>query len=249
MKNPRKTSFMTRPSERYDGIILQVRKTGQHHVLTVFTKQQGLISILLRSSRKGKQGFGALMALSTITFDAVRQGDVYTLSEYDCHSNKAIRNLTLDNYVYSQLFVEMVRALVPPAEPDNDVYRLLQIYTTMIAEKPIRLVTLIAGWQLVGLAGFGPDVDTVRLFRGYADGEPVYYLGDDEAMQMEELHLTPSLRHDWQAMMNYAWGQQGTVHFTGTNVTLLEHLLYQYVEQCSERKLQSLTLWRQLKST
>lgn len=246
MKNHRKTSFMARPSERYDGIILQVRKTGQHHVLSIFTKQRGMISVLTRSSQKGKQGFGALMALSTITFDAIAQGDVYRLSEYDCQSNKAMRNLTLDGYVYSQLFIEMVRALIPPAEPDADVYGLLQIYTQTIGAKPIRLVTLLAGWQLVGLAGFAPDVETVRLFRGYVDGEAVYYLGDDTAVPMQELTLTPSLRHDWQAMLTYAWGQADTVHFNKTNVTLLEQLLYQYVEQCSDRKLQALTLWRQL---
>lgn len=240
---------MSRPSARYDGIILAVKKRGQYHVLVVFTRQQGTIHVLVRTSKKGKQGFGALLPLSAITFDAICQGETYTLSEYDCQSNKAMRDLTLDGYVYSQLFVDMTLHLVPPAEPDYQVYELLRLYGCMIQEKPIRLVTIIAGWQLVAAAGFGPDVETVRVFRAYQDGEPIYYLGDEGTEAMTEVTLTASLKEDWQAMLTYQWGSNRTVHFKQTNIDILEILLYQYVEQCSERKLHSLTLWKQLQHT
>lgn len=238
---------MARPSERYDGIILQSQKKGNYHVVRVFSKQAGLISLLARTSRQGKQGFGAFLPFSLLTFDAIRQGETYLLQEYDGKSNRAMRDLTLDTYVYSQIFVDMVQCLVPPAEPDADVYALLTMYSQVIASKPIRLVTILAGWQLVGLAGFAPDAAVVRIFQSRQDGEPVYYVSDDTVpVGMQEVGLTPSLRADWQRMLSYRWGQDETVHFSRTNVDILERLLYQYVEQCSERKLNSLTLWRQL---
>lgn len=238
---------MARPSERYDGIIMQQQKRGAYHVVRVFSKQAGLISLLTRTSRQGKQGFGAFLPFSRLTFDAIRQGETYLLQEYDCQSNRAMRDLTLETYVYSQIFVDMVQCLVPPAEPDAGVYALLLQYSQMIASKPIRLVTILAGWQLVGLAGFAPDVATARIFTGSQDGEIVYYVSDETIpVGMQEVGLTPSLRDDWQQMLTYRWGQDETVHFSRTNVDILERLLYQYVEQCSERKLASLTLWRQL---
>lgn len=241
---------MSRPALRYDGIILHLHKAGQHQVLTIFTKQAGMIRVLVRTSRKGKQGFGALQTLAAITFDALPQGELYMLSEYDCRSNKAMRNLTLDNYVYSQLFVEIVESLVPASEPDSDVYALVSMYCQTIATKDIRMVTLIAGWQLIALAGFAPDLATVRLFGAHNElGEVVYYLGDDEPENMQEIPLSQALKQDWQQILQYRWGQTETVHFQSRHVAMLEQLLYQYVVQCSEKPLRSLALWQDIQKS
>lgn len=241
---------MSRPTERYDGIILHVHKAGQQQVLSIWTKQAGLIRVFVRTSRKGKQGFGALQPLASITFDALPQGEGYVLSEYDCRSNKAMRELTLDTYVYSQLFVEMVEALVPPDEPDESVYALLTMYCQTIVTKDIRMVTILAGWQLVALAGFAPDLATVRLFAAQDEnGEVVYYLGDDVPEKMHEIPLSAALKADWQQILTYRWGQKETVHFQSRHVAMLEQLLYPYVVQCSEKPLRSLALWKDIQQT
>lgn len=241
---------MSRPTRRYDGIILHLHKAGPYQGVVVFTKQAGIVRVFSRTSRKGKQGFGSLQPLGAITFDALPQENSLHLSEYDCRSNPAMRELTLDRYIYSQLFVEIIEALVPPAEPDASVYTLLCTYCQAIGTKDIRMVTIIAGWQLVALAGFAPDLETVRLCSAYNDlGESVYYIGDEVPEQMQEIPLSAALKRDWQQVLAYRWGQTETVHFQSRHVALLEQLLYQYVVQCSEKPLRSLALWQDIQKT
>lgn len=247
--SPRRKGGFTAPApRRYDGIVLQAKHAGQQHVLTVFTKQAGILRVFSRRSGRKKQGFGAFLPLSAITFEALPQGDSYTMSEYDCQSNRAMRDMTLEGYVYSQLFVEMVRTLVPSNVADAAVYTLLATYAKAVETKDIRLATIIAGWQLVALAGFVPDLASVRVFAGLRDAETAYYIADEAPEGMEEVSVTPAVKQDWTSMLRYRWDQAEIVRFRAGHVAFLERLLYSYVEQCSERPLRSLTLWRDIQS-
>ena len=98
-----------KPSRPYEGIILTVRKTSAKQlVVTVLTRQAGILHVLARRSTQGKMGYGALTPLAEMTFDVFEKDGVYTLTEYDCRSNQRLRELTWDGYIYSQIFVEMV---------------------------------------------------------------------------------------------------------------------------------------------
>lgn len=243
----RKSGFMAPSALSYEGIVLQSRRTGQQHVLTVFTKQAGIMRVFIRHSRKGKQGYGVPMVLSIMTFDAMRQGDGYVLHEYDSRSNEAVRRLTLDGYVYVQMFLEMILALIPAGQADTAVYMLLEQYARAAEKKDIRMATIVAGWQLAALAGFAPDRERMRLFVHITEQRTVYCLADEEVPNMEEVALTTSFRQDWQTIFQYQWGQTETVCFREKNMTLLEQILYDYVEQCSEKPLRSRALWENVK--
>lgn len=240
----RNSSFAQRPSKRYDGVILQIRKAGAlQQIMTVFTKQEGCIRVLVQKRRQSSQGFGLLMAWGEITFDAVEQQEFFTLREYECRSNSAMTSLTWEGYVYSQIFAEMVMYLMPVHQTDWEVYRLLQIYGRAIEIKDIRIVTIIAGWQLIVYSGFEPDVDSVCLFRyGMRGGIPLYYLGDkpQEAARKESIPLP--VRRLWKQILTYRWGQEETLHMNVRGLQLLEYLLYSYVEQCSDKPLKGVSL-------
>ena len=47
---------------------------------------------------------------------------------------------------------------------DEVLYNLVRLYGRAIELKDIRIVTIIAGWQLMALTGFLPDIDTARVF-------------------------------------------------------------------------------------
>ena len=219
-----------KPSRSYEGIILTVRKTSAKQlVVTVLTRQAGILHVLARRSTQGKMGYGTLAPLAEMTFDVFEKDGVYTLTEYDCRSNKRLRQLTWDGYVYSQIFVEIV------------LYNLVRLYGRAIELKDVRIVTLIAGWQLMALTGFLPDIDTARVFyqgQGYCQ-QPVYYIDDEMPENMKELPLTPTVRQTWKTLVHYTWGTEKTVNLRGSDLKFLEALLYNYVNQCSERQMKT----------
>lgn len=236
-----RSNYIFRPVRPYDGLILQVQKRGKQRVLSVFTRQEGLLRLFVSERSRGRSGSGAFMPLGEITFDAVEQGDILSLREYECRGNEAMVNLTWDHYVYSQLFVEMVLNLTPYRQADGNVYGLLLRYSRLLAAKDPRVLTIIAGWQLAGLAGFYPDVDTVRVFSSFY-GQGRYYFGDEGLAEMQEEKLSPEIQQLWKRLLRYRWEREETLRFSAKGLAALEWLLYSYVEQCSEKKLQSLVL-------
>lgn len=235
-------SFYGRPSSRpYDGVILKCRKaSAKQLVLTIFTCQQGLMTVLARRSSQGKMGYGSLTPLAEITFDVLEKDEVCTLTEYDCRSNQRLRQLTWDSYVYSQIFTEIVLFLTTAGEKDETVYNLIRLYGRAIELKEPRIVTIIAGWQLVALTGFLPDIASAPIFQGGVGygGQPGYYIGT-EAENMQEIPVSESVRQTWQTLVHYVWGSQEKIHLRRQDLAFLEQLLYNYVSQCREKRMKS----------
>lgn len=232
-----------KPAQRYDGIILQVKKQGMQRILSVFTRQDGLCWVSLPRRGRSRQGFGACMALSRLTFDAVIQGDMLALREYDIVSNPGMADLTWDRYVYSQIFVEMVHLLFPQHQRDDGAYGLLCRYCQEISRKNARVLTIIAGWQLVSLAGFCPDAASVPVYTlAVRDKRRLYYVGDVPPPEGTLLSVPLSVRQLWQTFLSYAWGTEQTLRLPARGLAFLEELLYSYVEQCSDRPMRSLVI-------
>ena len=227
------------PSRSYDGLILQVRKRGKQQVVTVFTAQQGLLHVFFRA--QSRQGVGALLPFSTITFDAVCRDNVLSAQEYACKSNEAMTGLTWERYVYSQVFVEIVLHLLPYGQPDEGAYALAVRYSSFLSRKDPRVVTIIAGWQAAALAGFYPDVEHVRVF-SLPDGEKKYYFSDGPCVAMKEVAVPPEVRRLWRTLLQYRWEREETLRLSARGLQVLEQFLYSYVEQYSEKKLQSTAL-------
>jgi DNA repair protein RecO (recombination protein O) len=234
------------PSRSYDGIILKLKKAGiRQQVMTVYTRQEGILTVFVERNRQARQGYGTLIALGEITFDAVEKNGVYRLTEYECRSNTAMMNLTWSVYVYTQIFLEMVMNIMEPHQADEDIYRLLVVYGRAIEVKNPRIVTIIAAWQLIGWAGFYPDTAQVRVYADGRDsqGQVIYFFSDTMEQDKQEIILPDSVRSLWETMLQYPWGQAATLHFKARDVDLAEQLLYSYFCQCSEKKLKSLSLF------
>lgn len=238
--------YNQKPTSRYDGIILQTQKRGQELLLSVFTRQEGLLRVFVPKRCRGKQGFGALMALSCITFDAVQTPSLLVLREYECRGNPGMMQLTWDRYIYSQIFIEIVQYIFPHHEADEQAYELMVIYSQVLLYKNPRIVTIIAGWQLLALAGFYPDTAHVRLFAAGMDGRrPIYYLSDGEEPLKEplpEVQVSQEMRTLWQTLLTYKWGQTQTLHFSAKGLAFWEDVLYSYTEQCSDKKMKTIEL-------
>lgn len=227
----------TQKSENYEGIVIKLRRTGQSQVVTIYTVEKGLVRVLYR---RHKQTTAAITPLGKISFSAAAQGDILLMGEFECRLNAAIRELTWERFIYSQIFLEMLSVLVPPTVADRAVYRLLLQYTAAFAYKDPRIVTIIAGWQLVGLAGFYPDTQRLRVTcTGRRENRGLYYVGETLSAEQAEVDVPESVRQMWQTLLTYRWGQRQIIHLQEKGLQFLEDLLYSYVEQWSEKKLKS----------
>ena len=93
----------------------------------------------------------------------------------------------------------------------------------------------------MALTGFLPDIDTARIFyqgQGYCQ-QPVYYIDDEAPDNMKELALTPSVCQTWKTLVRYPWGTKDVVNLRMADLKFLEALLYNYVNQCSERQMKT----------
>ena len=242
---PRKT-YAQKPSVRYDGIILKLKKGGANQaVLTVFTKQQGWLRLFVPKGKKAaNQGSGSFFPLNRITFDAWEKNDSLSMGEYESRGHVLMADFAFEDYVYTQLFIEMVMALVPEHEVDVSIYQLVCRYAAAIEQKDTRIATIIAGWQLIALAGFCPDVRNVRVYRDGVDeyGNTRYSLFDDEQPVLYPVELTEPSRLLWQQLLAYDWDKPEEIKINVHHLSILEQLLYQYVCQCSDKPLKTLEL-------
>ena len=105
----------------------------------------------------------------------------------------------------------------------------------------VKIGLWVAYALLMALTGFLPDIDTARVFyqgQGYCQ-QPVYYIDDEMPENMKELPLTPTVRQTWKTLVHYPWGTEKTVNLRGSDLKFLEALLYNYVNQCSERQMKT----------
>ena len=47
------------------------------------------------------------------------------------------------------------------------------------------------------------------------------------------------MRHDWKTLVRYPWGTKNVVNLRMADLKFLEALLYNYVNQCSERQMKT----------
>ena len=234
------------PAQSYDGIIVRVQKNAAAmQVLTVFTVQKGLIRLFAGTAKKtGKRSGSPFFLFAEISFEAHEKDGIYHLGEYICHNVRVLLELTWRTYVYTQIFAEIVLSLLPEGEADGRIYALLQVYREALGRKNVRTATIIAGWQLVGLAGFFPDPDRLHIYRRgcYENGMRRWYVGMNEQAGSRAESISPALRKQWLDILTYDWRTDARLTITAAALQYLEEFLYAYVTECSEKELKSLAI-------
>ena len=237
-------SYGAPPPEPYDGIILRSQKREGALVLTVFTRQAGLQHVYVsRTGKALKSGMGNLQAFGEISFDAWQQGGALRLSEYESKGGALLRDVTLEQFSYAAVFVEMVLYLFPEPVADMGAYTLIRRYGRFLPIKDSRIVTVLAGWQLVRQAGLCPDIGTVSLYKGHhaVTGEVQYYLSDEAVPEgMKPVLLSEDTRRLWGRLLDYAWQADETLLVNRQGINQLEQVLYAYIWQCTDRPLKTI---------
>lgn len=245
MKKKNDSFGLMQKARPYDGIILRLQKDRSWQaVLTVFTRQAGLMRFVsAKGKRSYRQGFGSLLSFSEMTFDAWQHGDVHILGEYESKRSNLLDALTWDQYIYTQLFTEIVLFLEPAGVADERAFLLLQSYSRSLGQRNVRIATIIAGWQLVACAGYQPDPEMAFVYQGSDwEGRPSYYVADEAEPERTEVPVSPEVRQLWRQFFTYTWKEEDHLQVNKTALSFLERLLCCYVEQLAGRPLKTAKL-------
>jgi len=148
-----------------DGLVLrQTNYDETHRILTIFTRELGVVSAIARGVRKHKshQG-GAAQFLCYSQFTLCKnssRSDMYALQGASLHDSfydigSDIVKLSLANYL-----CDITAAFAVDHSPEPEILRLLlnTLYILAKKDRPLNLVKAVYELRLMTLAGFGAEV-------------------------------------------------------------------------------------------
>lgn len=226
------------------GIVLRLYNAGQRDKIGVFyTRDFGLIKVYLPQGRLfGKKNVGILQPFNVVALSGAWQDTLFMLYQAELVRSVPLAALGLKGFVYTSLLVEMLEIIFPEVEKDDAVYEVLFRYGELAAKKDIVILTVIAGWQLVALGGYQPEVGQVEVRKYYSGAAERYWFGNENPVPAEigqPVILPEELCALWKRIFQYNWQLEQTMTIKKKQIKLLEVLLYDYVEQYTDRSLKS----------
>ena len=145
-----------------DGIVLrQTNYDEAHRILTIFTRELGVVSAIARGVRKHKSHQGGASQFLCYSQFTLRTGsNMYTLQGASLHESfydigSDIVKLSLANYL-----CDVTAAFVPERSPEPEILRFLlnTLYILAKKDRPLSLIKSVYELRLMMLAGFGAEV-------------------------------------------------------------------------------------------
>lgn len=236
-----------------EAILLTVRDCGAaDRVVTLFSPVFGKITATAFGARRSKNKMvGSLQPFAHVDLMLAR-GKVYDTIK-QCETRTSFRALREDllRMAYSMLITEIVSEMWPEREADAVTFTLLLDVLPILANRNPRLTALAGAWQLLALAGFGPNWNECRVC-GKEVTYPAFF--DIEAggvvgkccLKDQSGNLTEQLAQLIRHLTFLNWHNPGK--FTVNKLILMgaERLLKQYLTHHLEKPLKSLDFIAQI---
>ncbi len=145
-------------------IVLRTVDYGEaDRVVTLFTRQAGKLSALARGARKSVKRFGAALGLFGVG-EAVLvdkpNAELSGLERFDGARGFPALMSDVAKVAHGGYACELVRELVPPRQPEPDVFELLVTFFAALEAAPARAETLrIFELRLLDTLGLRPSLD------------------------------------------------------------------------------------------
>ena len=132
-------------------------------IVTLVTREHGKLSAIARGARKSQKRFGAGLALFGMGEASLHErpgAELLTLESFD--GVRGFPQLLLDvaKVAHGGYACELVRELVPPRQPEPEIFDLLVTILTMLEEGEPRAETLrVFELRLLDAVGLRPQLD------------------------------------------------------------------------------------------
>lgn len=229
-------SFLSIPQAgiNTDAIVIWRKKLKNYSRITLMTKSQGLITCAVPHRRlMNLKGAGYLQAFNAIhaTLQPAADG-YYSLVQVD--GIYAIPGLLedFDKITYAAIAGELIIGALGKYEVNPHAYRLISLFSQAIKTKPIRLATIILGWQLLLLGGFVPS-------RRALQEEDASLFWQDLGQEISKT-VRPSIQEAIRQILSYSWKPDCALNLTKEEWNKVETILYAYSMTLFEQDLQSI---------
>ncbi|MCX7781098.1 MAG: DNA repair protein RecO [Negativicutes bacterium] len=144
-----------------EAILLAARDYGgADRMVTLFSSEYGKISAIAYGARNAKNRLaGALQPFTHMDVSLAFGKAIDTVRQ--CEIKQSFRELREDLIfmAYASFIAEIVVEFWPEREPEPGVFELLLGAFALLSRRNPRIVALAAGWQLMALAGFAPQLE------------------------------------------------------------------------------------------
>lgn len=141
---------------------LDFRETSR--IVTFFTKDQGKVKGILKGIRKDPKKFGSSVdkfSVNTIVYYHHRNSDLHLVGQCDLSDYFFPIRQDLKKTMAASYVLELVDAIMPPEEPNEDVYRLMMDFlSSMQTESDATKLVHIFQIKILLFSGFRPHLDS-----------------------------------------------------------------------------------------
>ena len=145
-----------------EAIVLGARNWGDaDKIIQLFSRQKGKLRASAFGCRRPKSALSGPLQMFHVLDVTLNEGErVDTVRQAVVKKRFPKLSSDIDAMAYGAFIAELVLEMMPEGEPQEKIYDwLLGVFDACGARNP-RIVALIAGWQMMELAGVGPKYET-----------------------------------------------------------------------------------------
>ncbi len=148
---------MKTPMVTCQGYVLTVRDSGvAGKQIFIMTAEIGLLQVYIPQARRKKSRIGYLLPGAFLQITLVRKNNLWELLQVEGQIKANLLDSEYDDLLLFYYFVNWVKELFPREEKDHKLYHLVADFIDFWSYKEKRVLTLIASWQAIMIAGYDP---------------------------------------------------------------------------------------------
>ncbi|MCH5583882.1 DNA repair protein RecO [Shimazuella sp. AN120528] len=246
---------------KLQGIVLRNQSYGESdHLLFIFSRERGKVSMIVRGSKKPRSRFGAVTEPFTIADFVCYQHSptsMPSLSQADIiHHHQTIRSDLLLT-AYGAYWLELVDRIIVEKEPSLTLYNQLGMLLSQLNDgKDPEILTRLLELAILTAAGYKP------VFSGCANCGTPWQNGEAAAFSLaqggmvctkcmtpRDISITPATAYYLRILNDISADQLGNVNIKWETKRDLETILQYYLDAQLDIKTKSRAILQQLRST
>jgi DNA repair protein RecO (recombination protein O) len=245
---------------KLQGIVLRNQSYGESdHLLFIFSRERGKVSMMVRGSKKPRSRFGAVTEPFTVADFVGYQhspSSMPSLSQADSiHHNQAIRSDLLLT-AYGAYWLELVDKIIVEKEPSLILYNQLGLLLSQLNDgKEPEILTRLLELSILTAAGYKP------VFSGCANCGTTWQNEEAVAFSLtqggmvckkcktpRDISITPATAYYLRILNEISADQLGNVNIKWETKRDMETILQYYLDAQLDIKTKSRAILQQLRS-
>lgn len=240
-----------------EAVVLRRSEFGESdYLLTIYTPTYGKLRVVAKGARKPTGRQTGQVELFSRTFLLIHRGrELNVISQADVQDHYLPIQENLERSLYASHFVELLDQFAFEGEENRPAYNLIVEALGWLGENDIdlRLVARYYEYQLLRVMGYAPSVQNCTIGEEKLEAEDQFFSPVDggvvcaaHAAGRDFMRLSLPVFKVLRHFSRNPWLAVRSLHLNDRQYTELERILQTYLVYLLERRLQSVSILRQL---